>query len=342
MRPDSYTEVHRYDGAVLERGKRDQLVPCAVRARDVAIVRDVWRYKFLTSSQLLELWWPGRPPQAGSRRLLKLHRAGYLDRFRPVARNGSYAWTHHLGLEGHRLLQRTGAIAPGARFACREIYDYTHVLHDLQLNAWVIAYRRALGSTLVAWDGETDIHPPAHARRQQLRLDDNWSAEGLAHREPRALRPDAILEIARGDAEGTSRLFLVEHDRTRRIDKNYDKLRRYDAFLCWWWRHSQLERAQDEPWVLFVCQDEQQRQVFLDAADHELTGHRWHPNATPADYLYTGRRRMLFATEHDAHAGHLEARRVPAFPPGHPARGEHAQVGRVRLPGSPPAVADAA
>ena len=338
MRVDSYTEVHRYDGAVLDRGKRDQLVPCAVRARDVSIVRDVWRYKFLTSSQLLELWWPGRPPQAGSRRLLKLHRAGYLDRFRPISRHGSYAWTYQLGAEGHRLLQRAGTIAPGARFARREIYDYGHVLHDLQLNAWVIAYRRTLGRALLAWDGETDIHPPAHARRDQLRLDDDWSAEGLRHRDPRPLRPDAMLDIARGDSEQGSRLFLIEHDRTRRIDKNYDKLRRYDAFLCWWWAHSQLERATDGPWVLFICQDEIQRDAFLDAADRELTGHRWHPSAAPTDYVYLGRRRILFAAERDIHAGRLEARRVPAFPPGRPARhGEYAQVGRVRLPGPQPA-----
>jgi len=343
MRVDSYTEIHRYDGAVLDRGKRDQLVPCAVRARDVSIVRDVWRYKFLTSSQLLELWWPGRPPQAGSRRLLKLHRAGYLDRFRPISRHGSYAWTYQLGAEGHRLLQRAGTIAPGARFARREIYDYGHVLHDLQLNAWVIAYRRTLGPALLAWDGETDIHPSAHARRDQLRLDDDWSAEGLRHRDPRPLRPDAMLDIARGDSEQGSRLFLIEHDRTRRIDKNYDKLRRYDAFLCWWWAHSQLERATDGPWVLFICQDEIQRDAFLNAADHELTGHRWHPSAAPTDYVYLGRRRTLFAAERDIHAGHLEARRVPAFPPSDPARhGEHAQIGRVRLPGPQPARASAA
>ena len=226
----------------------------------------------------------------------------------------------------------------GARFARREIYDYTHVLHDLQLNAWVIAYRRTLGRALLAWDGETDIHPPAHARRDQLRLDDDWSAEGLRHRDPRPLRPDAMLDIARGDSEQGSRLFLIEHDRTRRIDKNYDKLRRYDAFLCCWWAHSQLERATDGPWVLFICQDEIQRDAFLDAADRELTGHRWHPSAAPTDYVYLGRRRILFAAERDIHAGRLEARRVPAFPPGRPARhGEHAQVGRVRLPGPQPA-----
>ena len=34
------------------------IVPCALQPRDVAIVLDVWRYKFLSAPQILELWWP--------------------------------------------------------------------------------------------------------------------------------------------------------------------------------------------------------------------------------------------------------------------------------------------
>jgi hypothetical protein len=63
---------------VIERGQRDRIVHCAVQPRDLAIVRDVWRYHFLTTDQLLELWWPGASAQAGRRRLVKLFRAGYL------------------------------------------------------------------------------------------------------------------------------------------------------------------------------------------------------------------------------------------------------------------------
>jgi hypothetical protein len=39
-------------------GRRDALVPCVVQPRDVALVRDVRRYKFLTAPQLRNLWWP--------------------------------------------------------------------------------------------------------------------------------------------------------------------------------------------------------------------------------------------------------------------------------------------
>jgi hypothetical protein len=43
---------------------------------------------------------------------------------------------HQLGQEDHRLLQRAGIVGPRERFVHREVYDYGHVLHDLQLNAW--------------------------------------------------------------------------------------------------------------------------------------------------------------------------------------------------------------
>ena len=46
-----YASVHRYDGAVIQRGRRDLLVPCTVQPRDVGIVADVRRYKFLTAPQ---------------------------------------------------------------------------------------------------------------------------------------------------------------------------------------------------------------------------------------------------------------------------------------------------
>ena len=78
--PASYEAVHRYDGAVIHQGRREVLVPCVVQPRDVSIVADVRRYKFLTAPQLRELWWPESSVQAADRRLLRLFRAGYLDR----------------------------------------------------------------------------------------------------------------------------------------------------------------------------------------------------------------------------------------------------------------------
>ena len=90
---------------------------------------------------------------------------------------------------------------PRARFKPRDVFDYGRALHDIQLNAWVLAYRRLLGSALLDWHGEHQLTPPRTARQAQLRLDDDWSVEGLRDPQPRPVVPDAALEIA-DDASG--------------------------------------------------------------------------------------------------------------------------------------------
>src|SRR5215207_4731570 len=230
----SYADAHRYDGAAIHHDRVAVPTPCALQPRDVAIIRDVWRYKFLSAPQIVELWWPGCSMRAAQRRLSKLFEAGYLERFRPISRRGSFPWVYQLGAEGHRLLQRHCVIPSGPRYVARGVYDYSRVLHELQLNAWVLAYRRAAGPALLGWKGETDIDPPIGAKRGQLRLDGDWSAKGLYDPRARLVRPDSVLEVA--DDGNRVRVFLVEYDRTRRVDKNFGKFRRYDAFLTWWWR----------------------------------------------------------------------------------------------------------
>jgi Replication-relaxation len=329
----SYLAAHRYDHDRVEIDTRAALSPLPIQRRDLAIVRDVWRYKLLASAQLHELWWPGRTQRAAQKRLTRLFEAGLLERFRPVTRRGSYPWIYQLGPEGHRLLRHAGLIGARQRYERRDIYDYTYVLHDLHLNSWVLAYRRLLKDALLEWDGETAIEPPQAARNAQLRLDDNWSVEGLKAERPGAVVPDAMLEVARSDSDG-SRVFLVEYDRTTRVDKNYEKFRRYDTFLSWWWRHTHYGEQGEPPFVLFVCQNELHRDKFLNAADRDLTGRLWNASVDSSPAHYPGRLRTLFACEPDAHAGVLEAHRVPAFPPGHPSRqGPRALTRRVLLPG---------
>src|SRR5215211_272857 len=165
LTPSSYADAHRYDGAAIHHDRAPAIVPCALQPRDVAIVRDVWRYKFLSAPQILELWWPGRSARAGQRRLSKLFEAGYLERFRPISRRGSFPWVYQLGAEGHRLLQRHGSVPAAKRYVARSVYDYSRILHELQLNAWVIAYRRLAGEALLSWEGETDVDPPTAMKR---------------------------------------------------------------------------------------------------------------------------------------------------------------------------------
>jgi hypothetical protein len=328
LAPRSYADAHRYDGAAIHHDRVAAIVPCALQPRDVAIARDVSRYKFLSAPQILELWWPDNSVRAGQRRLSKLFEAGYLERFRPIAHRGSFPWVYHLGAEGHRLLQRHGVIQPDQRYVARGVYDYSRVLHELQLNSWVLAYRRVAGEALLDWEGEIDINPPAAAKRGQLRLDGDWSAKGLHDPQARLIRPDAVLDVADGD--DVVRTFLIEYDRTRRVDKNFTKFRRYDGFLNWWWHDSEYAEGDGPPFVVFVCQDEGQREQFMSVADRELTGHRWHPSVRPDEYEYVGRRHVLFAIEQDAHRGSIDAWRLPAYPRDHRARTTSAR--RVELP----------
>jgi hypothetical protein len=335
MLPDSYTAVHRYDGAIIQRQRSDDPQPCALRQRDLAIVRDVWRYHFLTTDQIRELWWPAKTAQAARRRLVKLFRGGYLERFRPYSPRGSFEWTYYLAAGGHRLLRQLGAIDPDARFKPRDVFDYGRALHDVQVNAWVLAYRRLLGPALLDWQGEHQLTPPRAARQAQPALAEAWSIEGLRDPQPRPVVPDAALQIA-DDGEQSPRTFLLEYDRTSRTDKNFDKFRRYDNLVGSWWRHTQLADHDDPPYILFVCQNQAQRDDFLTRADQELTGHRWHPSHPTEQHQYVGRRRILFCDERDIHHRHLEARRLPPYPPGHPARnGSDAEIREVRLPGRP-------
>jgi hypothetical protein len=129
-----------------------------------------------------------------------------------------------------------------------------------------------------------------------------------------------VLEIEHDGGGGGARTLLIEYDRTRRVDKNYGKFRRYDAFLNLWWRNSSLADLSEPPFVVFVCQDQRQREQFMAAADHELTGHRWHPSVEPDHHDYVGRDRIRFALEREQHAGRPQAWRLPVFPQDHPSR----------------------
>ena len=329
---DTYDAVHRYDGAAMQREHAEVARPCAMQPRDVAILRDVWRYKFLTAPQVLELWWPGKTARAGQRRLRLLFDAGYLDRFRPVTRRGSFPWTYQLAAEGHRLLQFAGDIPNGERFNARRVFDYGHVLHEIQLNAWVLAYRRATRHAFLSWEGETTIEPEEKLGSPEgVRLEDDWSPEELRNDRVRPIRPDAVLEVECGDGL-IPHTVLVEYDRTNRVDKNYDKFRRYDMYLNWWWRETDLRDA-GAPLVVFVCQDAAHLEQFVRAADHELTGHLWHPGVSVDRYDYVGRRNIIFVRERDMHSGDFRAWRVPEFPARHPCRDALAR--RHERPGPP-------
>ncbi len=330
--PASYAAVHRYNGAVLQHDQRETIVPMAIQPRDFSIVLDVWRYKFLTASMVRELHWDGGSMWPAQRRLQKMFSAGLLERFRPISLRGSYPWTYHLGERGHVILRDSQVVDAGWRYRPHVVHEFGHVLHDLQLNAWVIAYRRQPRIRFLSWEGERTIEPPPTTKDERAEPrwlpGGGWTVHGLRDWRHRPIRPDAVIEIDRGEWEVPYTL-LIEFDRTRRVDKNFEKFRRYDTFLVWWWNWMEQAGYAPVPYVVFVCQDEDQLDQFLHAADHELTGHH-----DCLDYnrdRFVGRNRILFAVEKDMHAGCLDAWRVPAVPRDHLNREKHSQVRSVGL-----------
>lgn len=330
--PASYAAVHRYNGAVLQHDARERIVPMAIQPRDFAIVLDVWRYKFLTAPMVHELHWNGGSLWPAQRRLQKLFNAGLLERFRPVSLRGSYPWTYHLGERGHVILRDSQVVDTSWRYRPHVVHEFGHVLHDLQLNAWVLAYGRQQGVRVLSWEGERSIEPPPSTKDDHLEPrwlpGGGWTVHGLRDWRWRPVRPDAVIELDRGEWKVPHTL-LVEFDRTRRVDKNFDKFRRYDTFLVWWREFMEAADLLPAPYVLFVCQDEDQLDQFLHAADYELTGHH-----DCLDYnrdKFVGRNRILFAVEQDMHAGRLDAWRVPAVPRDHPNREKHSHIRSVGL-----------
>jgi hypothetical protein len=215
------------------------------------------------------------------------------------------------------------------KFAPRreQIFDYRYVIHDLRVNEWVLRYRALLGERLLDWAGpdESLIVPPKGATVS------GTSAEHDVYVDKDAIRPiqpDALLEIA--DDNGDIAIF-IEYDRTRRVDKNYDKFRRYEAFLAGWWSNVRTEERR--PAVLFICQDEEHRERFIRAADGQLTAYetRW-AELNPAQE-YRARQRFLFAGETDLQDGLAYALRLPPQPPR--SADTERRLGRIVLPGLP-------
>ena len=330
--PASYAAVHRYNGAVLQHDAREQIVPMAIQPRDFAIVLDVWRYKFLTAPMVHALYWDGGSMWPAQRRLQKMFNAGLLERFRPISLRGSYPWTYHLGERGHVILRDSQEVDTGWRYRPHVVHEFGYVLHDLQLNAWVIAYRRQPSVRFLSWEGERTIEPPTTTKDERAEPrwlpGGGWTVHGLRDWSHRPVRPDAVIEIDRGEWEVPYTL-LIELDRTRRVDKNFEKFRRYDTFLVWWWNWMEQALHAPVPYVIFVCQDEDQLDQFLHAADYELTG--YHDCLDYNRNQFVGRNRVLFAVEQHMHAGRLEAWRVPAVPRDHPNREKHSHVRCVGL-----------
>jgi hypothetical protein len=330
--PDSYEAVHRGDDLLLLRDRRppapERARDLAAQTRDLEILRALWRYRYLLTSQIAREWWPGRSLYAAQKRLLRLTAAGWVTRFRPRLSRGKHEWVYQLARKGLQLAKTFyGELGPyvplEAKWRERHVRDYRVVEHDLQVNAWVMAYRRLADENVTDWLGPDDSRldlPTKYVDRRfkPIGLEDVRAALPgylqlrdlrLKHLAP--LVPDATLQLCFEESDRAFDL-MIELDRTRRPVKNLDKLRRYDALITGWWRlHERLQEREEPPAVVFVCTDEHQTMALMDAADREVTACLSNPGDAPGSWRYPGRERMLFVAEQEIHEGAGHAWMLP-------------------------------
>ena len=326
----------RYDGAAVATRRRERVVPCAIQPRDLAVIRDVWRYKFLTATQLLELHWPGCVPGG---RPTAAHQA--LRRRPPRPLPPDHA---HRRLVPVDLPTRHGRTPPAARdrrcstpapaSSTGKVYDYRYVLHEVHLNAWVLAWRRTARST--------------PARRGTARA--------------RSSRPPSVAQAATAPRRRPQR-----RGPTRR-----PRLASFAPTPCW--RSSDADRRHHAPSsssttahaastrtsrsssaTTPACAgggDTPTSRATDTAAVRRLRLPGRAPARRPSSTPPTGSSRATSGTQatdsrgheyagatstavrHRSRHPHRPLRRLagPAFPPGHPARGSDGRIRGVRLP----------
>jgi Replication-relaxation len=347
--PLSYAVVHRTDvtGLIWDKVPRDAGVAERLepQARDLEIVRALWRYEVLLLTQLWQHWWPENDVRAARKRLKRLLDAGWFRRFQLRGpRNGheaGYVLARHGFLAGQSHRGPDGPYIPaGARWQERSLADYRAMEHLLQTNAWVLAFRTRVAEHAVDWLGEHEgrLEVPtklSDGRRiaieaEDLKLERYQRVRDLRSREFRSVCPDATVCMDM-PAAGRSFDLMIELDRTKRPAKNFDKFRRYDALItAWWKRIERFRRMGEPPAVVFVCVDEDQAFAFMSAAEGEITGRLARPGTAQSSWPRPGRERTLFVAERDVHEGNLRAWKLPA----EPAMGAtDLPVREVRLPG---------
>jgi hypothetical protein len=335
--PDSYEAVHRGERVLLLRDQHplpeklaEDLTP---QGRDLEIIRALWRYRFLLTSQIKREWWPGKSLYAAQRRLLRMTAAGWVTRFRPRLSKGRHEWVYQLDLKGFDLGKRCWGldgpyIEAETKWRPRRVTEYSVVEHDLQANAWAMAYRELVGDQVIDWlgpdQGRIEVPTIYEPHKRRFRPIDTEDAryEDDRYRRPRDLRlehfapvvPDATLTIY-SKASANELDLLVELDRTRRPTKNQYKFHRYDAFLTAWYQMTDRYRHFRMPWVVFVCPGKEDAMNLMRTADREVTGRLARPGTRPETWRAPARERMLFAAEQDAHDGLPLAWMLPRQPP---------------------------
>jgi hypothetical protein len=270
------------------RFKREPTGRIEVTERDVEIIRQVYKHRFLRSTHIVALINASR--QTTLRRLQLLYHHGYLDRQREqiefYTRAGSKPITYGLGGKGADLLTRHLAIPRGKvdwtaknRSVSQIFLDHTLLVSDLMV-ALEVACRHS-GSVRLIDSDEIVAAAPEATRQQANPL--AWHVQ-LRHRDQNhslTVVPDRIFGLHFTDApEGKNKAyFFLEADRATMpvIRKGLQQTSFYRKMLAYLetWRqqlHTQLYGIKNFR-VLSVTTSQARIRNLIEAGT-ELTGGR--------------------------------------------------------------------
>jgi predicted transcriptional regulator len=316
---------------------------------DVAMLELIAAMRHVLTSQLHRRFNASRAATTTQRRLKRLSDAAMVERFQFHRRDGGgipmcyvIAEAGLRALRAHGREQTSGdreaIVAPAGSNAQRHDHGrLRQARHDVHVAGWTLALARALGdvgSTLRGPEAST-ISPPSRASGEarvtltprELRLPGGRTPHDFLRTDAagerveldrfETLRPDAIVAVAAAGRSCPGTDVIVELDDRPAVGRDARKLERYDHFLAGWSLHTPRygRRAEVLPLVVFVCRDRTRARECARCADTVLRACRAYAGEYPLDWEYSGRERVVFVAERDAHEGLLRAYGIPRLPP---------------------------
>ncbi len=349
--PGSYRELVDLDGAHSVRWAKPVQEPRSLdpEALDLEILALVACMRHVLSSQIHRRFNLGRAATTTQRRLKRLSDAGLLRRFQFHRRDGGgvpmcYAITGR-GLELLHVHDRLRGLAeedvdalPGPPSPAAPVEGdrlLRQARHDVHVAGWVLALEHAVDGVPLGLRGakESVLSPPLRSTSEGRRalgpadltlpggrsphefLRTDQTGERVPVERFETVRPDVTIELP--GQVGTATDLLVELDDRLPTGRGAGKLERYDHLLAGWSVQTTRygRRLGAPPSVIFVCRDRARARECTRNADTVLTACRAYAGEYPADWEYSGRERILFVAERDAHVGHLRGYGVPRLPP---------------------------
>ena len=318
--------------ASVQFGRRDGGSPTiCITERDLRLMAQLLDVNYLTTSHLVILGWGDSRLRAAQKRLKVLHDAGYIDRFRPVSKEGSAEWIYRLSRKGWKALVAEEMINGSTRFKQAAFTSISYTEHDLQLSSvilhlavqaggspteglidtmpftwrgprsgrisWPGPRRRRIdqeGQDGLEWDPGDDLEPERKqvTRSHAAHLPPDTHSHWTGSRSG-YLEPDATLIAGSGEERFA---VLIEYDRTDRPHKQIDRLRRYDWWLLEGWRDTEFAAHASSPAVLFITSRERSLRRLVETADDTFSAWYSHGYAGAREGTHPARKQTFFTS----------------------------------------------